>query len=530
MNILRNIKKILWYSEDKLKMKLHDWNFLKNKKQKAWLKALSHIKNNNIIALETGRIRNPDWKISDGNSTSFLTRLKKIKTLISIDNDAENYSGFKSSQDYCENYLNAKQLNKIQFINGDSVSSIKNLPDNTRLDFVLLDSANDPNLILKEFKAVELFLKKPLSVVVIDDISMPGEKGNKVIPYLTAKGYKEHKIQAFPCDCSYFIITDSGSSTVFQKNKFRPTFLLKAYNFVSKIYWEIHSTILTYLYLQSWKKRLISFQNQFGIEVNIGLKKHPASKMKIDVVIPVAHKDMEILPYCINSIQEHVKHPINKIFIISSKTDDITTFCNTNNCTFIEEDTILPINKKGIKYKVGTKDRSGWLFQQLLKLSGDTISTLDNYLIVDADTVYIRHRVFEQNNKTIFDISDEYHYSYFETYKKLLGSNIFLPASFTNHNMLINISVLKELKKKIEKRNQLKWYQAILTNIDKKESSFISEQETYGTYMFQNYRNKMILEYWFNLSLKRAKISNIKNLKRILSPFYKSLSFHSYYE
>lgn len=297
-----------------------------------------------------------------------------------------------------------------------------------------------------------------------------------------------------------------------------------------KIYWKIHSNILTYLYIQSWKKRLASFQNQFGIEVNIGLKKHSSSKMKIDVIVPVTHKDMGILPYCIKSIQKHVQHPINKIFIISARTEDITTFCNMNGCEFVDEDTVLPISKKDIKYKVGTKDRSGWLFQQLLKLSGDTISRLDNYLIVDADTVYIRPRVFEQNNKTIFDISDEYHQPYFKTYKKLLGSDIFLPASLTSHNMMINRLVLRELKNKIEKRSNLKWYQAIINNIDEKENSFISEQETYGIYMFQNYRDRMILEYWYNLSLKRAEISNIKKLTRILSPFYKSLSFHGYYE
>lgn len=221
MNILHSINRMLSDFEGKLITKLHEWNLLKNKKQKAWLEALSHIKNNNLIALETGRIRNPVWKISDGNSTYFLSRLKKVKTLISIDNDTENYSGFKSSQDYCENYLNAKQLNKIQFINGDSVSSIKNLPDNTRLDFVLLDSANDPNLILNELKAVEPFLKKPLSIVVIDDVNFPGKKGDKAIPYLIDKGYKEYKIQAFPCDCSYFIITDSSNSTISRMRKLK---------------------------------------------------------------------------------------------------------------------------------------------------------------------------------------------------------------------------------------------------------------------------------------------------------------------
>jgi len=207
MDILHIMNKILRYSLCKLRTKIHDWLFLKNKKQKAWLQALSHIDNSKIIALETGRIRNPDWRMSDGNSTYFLTRLGKIEKLISIDDDTENHSGFKNSQLYCESYLNTKQLNKIQFVNGDSVASIKKLPANTRLDFVLLDSANDPDLILNELKAVEPLLAKPLSVVVIDDVSPPGRKGDKVIPYLTAKGYKEYRIRAFPSDCSYFILS-----------------------------------------------------------------------------------------------------------------------------------------------------------------------------------------------------------------------------------------------------------------------------------------------------------------------------------
>lgn len=311
---------------------------------------------------------------------------------------------------------------------------------------------------------------------------------------------------------------------------YRPTFLVKVDKYISKRYKKILSGINTYRDRLAWKKRLISLQDQFGIEVNINLKKHSPSKTRIDVIIPVANKDMKILPYCINSIQKHVKHPINKIFIISSKTDDIRTLCDINGCTFIDENIVLPIRKKDIRYNVGLKDRSGWLFQQMLKLSGDTISKLDNYLIADADNVYIRNRVFEHNKKTIFDISDEYHRPYFETYKKLLGCDIFLPVSLISHNMLINVFVLKELKNIIEKRNHVKWYEAILKNIDQKKMSFISEQETYGNYMFQNYRNRMILEYWFNLSLKRTEISNIKNLVRIFSPFYKSLSFHSYYK
>jgi hypothetical protein len=42
--------------------------------------------------------------------------------------------------------------------------------------------------------------------VVIDDVTLPGIKGDKAIPYLISKGFKENKVKAFPCNCSYFII------------------------------------------------------------------------------------------------------------------------------------------------------------------------------------------------------------------------------------------------------------------------------------------------------------------------------------
>lgn len=181
--------------------------FLKNEKQKAWLEALSCLPNKDILALETGRIRNPEWKISDGNSTYFLTRLGRIKKLISIDDDTENHSGFAGSQLYCESYLRKRQLDKVTFINGNSIQVINQLHPQTRLDFVLLDSANDPDLILEELKAVERFLAKPLAVVAIDDVTAPGRKGDKAIPYMVGKGYVEHRVKAPPCDCSYFVIS-----------------------------------------------------------------------------------------------------------------------------------------------------------------------------------------------------------------------------------------------------------------------------------------------------------------------------------
>jgi hypothetical protein len=186
---------------------LNQRGILSNAKQRRWITAIKALDRKELVVLETGRIRNPKWVLTDGNSTYFLTGLSVVKKLISIDNDSENFTGYSGSEAYCRHYLNADQLSKIVFVNGDSRTSIANLPEDTSIDVALLDSANDPDLILDELKAVMPFLSKESSVIIIDDVSNPGKKGNMAIPYLENKGYVKHLISAAPSDCAYFFIT-----------------------------------------------------------------------------------------------------------------------------------------------------------------------------------------------------------------------------------------------------------------------------------------------------------------------------------
>lgn len=178
-----------------------------NPKQMGWAKAIKKLKRGNLTILETGRIRNPDWKNSDGNSTNFFSRINIIKRLISIDNDSENCSGFSTSEEYCKNYLSENQLKKIQFINGDSKIEISRLSkQDIILDIALLDSANNADLILEELKAVIPYMNKKGAIIIIDDVHDSGKKGDKAIPYMINLGYKAHYILAKPNDCVYFEI------------------------------------------------------------------------------------------------------------------------------------------------------------------------------------------------------------------------------------------------------------------------------------------------------------------------------------
>ena len=188
----------------------------------------------------------------------------------------------------------------------------------------------------------------------------------------------------------------------------------------------------------------------------------------------------------------------------------------------------MPIKSSQINYKPQGKDRSGWLFQQLLKLTADIVCTQEQYLVIDADTVFIRPVVFEKNSKTILYFSDEHHLPYFKAYKKMIGLSPLSPFSFVAHHMLIDRKKTAELKKRLEKKSKQLWYQSIINQINTNETSGFSEFETYGNFLLRFYPKKIYLNYWFNLSLPREDLVNINNLEKQYSPKYISISFHAH--
>jgi hypothetical protein len=272
---------------------------------------------------------------------------------------------------------------------------------------------------------------------------------------------------------------------------------------------------------QLWLKRTIKRDINFDDKVR--------SDTPIDVVIAAIDKDYDVLVHVIDSIRKNVRHPIGDILIISPESEVVKKICKTKKYVFVDENTVLPITKKDINYTVAGKDRSGWLFQQLLKYAAEKYCKQKYYLVTEADTVFLRPRVFEQNGKTLFPCSNQLcHIPYFYSYKALLGKTIYPYVNFTSHHSLINKRRLKQLKRDIELYCKKPWYRAIIENIDKTEGSSVSDYETYGQYMYNNYKNEVELEDWSNISLKRSLLSNINKLSNKFARNYKTISFHSY--
>ncbi|MFC4809656.1 DUF6492 family protein [Paenibacillus sp. GCM10023250] len=248
--------------------------------------------------------------------------------------------------------------------------------------------------------------------------------------------------------------------------------------------------------------------------------------VKIDVLIPAIAKDLQTLPYVIDAVRKQVKHPIGSIMIVAPNQKRIRQMCRRKGCRFINENTMLPITKNNIHYRSKKWERSGWLFQQLLKMSGDKIGSANYFLAIDADTVLIRPHAFRTGNKAVFYCRSWSQPEYFRTYKKLLGNKASAPKSFVTHYMLFEKSKLRQLKRTIAKKHGMRWYSAVLRKMDKSKQFAFSEFETYGNFLYARNPSGLVLRPALNKSLS-MNIANITPQRlRTLSQRFRSISFH----
>lgn len=251
---------------------------------------------------------------------------------------------------------------------------------------------------------------------------------------------------------------------------------------------------------------------------------------EIDVVVPTTTKDYNLLSRSIESIRKFVSHPVNKVFIVSKNDALIKEFCLKNNYIFVDERDILGYGPERIDYSVRGRDRSGWMFQQLLKLSGDKFTEKKNYLIVDSDTILIRAHLFSRNGVFVLLQSEAYHAPYFRSFERLFGYPVRGRLSLTSHMMIFNTDILKEMKAEIESRHETSWDEALLSTIDNNELSSTSDYETYGNWLHVHYPEKVNLKPFYNKPLARNDLQPLPDLVKKYADSYKSLSFHHYHE
>lgn len=257
----------------------------------------------------------------------------------------------------------------------------------------------------------------------------------------------------------------------------------------------------------------------------------PDPAVSIDVVIPAIENDLAILPLCIEGLRKNVVHPINNIYLVSPPSQAIIDFADRYNVTFLNEASLLGYAPSDIDYTITAGshkglNRSGWIFQQLVKLSG-CIGTGRYYLAIDADHILLKPHVFiTADHKKVFYQSSEYNPPYYKNIKKLLQ---FYPVSwfsYVSHKMIFDKEELKNLHREIEANNGsgLSWDKAVIASLDSDDVSGFSEFELFGNYVAAE--NKRMLP-WKEKMLTKNMLADYESLRHRY-PKYLSVTFPAY--
>lgn len=260
-------------------------------------------------------------------------------------------------------------------------------------------------------------------------------------------------------------------------------------------------------------------------------KKLRASEEPIDVVIPVIAKDLETLPLCLEGVRKCVLNHVKQIYLVAPKMTEIEDFCKANSLVFVDETTVLDgLTPKAVnlieQYSNGTtSDRSGWLFQQLLKLSGN-VGTCKHYLCIDSDHILVRPHVFlTDDGKTVFYQSYEKHDAYYRNIHRFFPDMKLSRLSYVAHKMLFSKEKLGELHTELEKLTGKSWVRAIRDNYNEHSFADFSEFELYGNWFPEE---EKVCRPWLQKTLRHSGMTDYETLCKRWRGSRMSVTFPAY--
>jgi len=265
------------------------------------------------------------------------------------------------------------------------------------------------------------------------------------------------------------------------------------------------------------------------VNSNLSWESGTSSAEPLEVFLLTAAKDVSVAPYAIEGVRRNLKHPLRRISIIGPDIEQLRLLAKDCDCTFVDENSLLPLKLSDLNLPIQGINRSGWMFQQLLKLAIHRICETSRYYTIDSDTVLLRPIRLEVDGKTVLYHSDEHHEPYFRKLRQLLGIEPRTPLSFVAHQMCFQPDRVAEMLKLIESRFPEKsWHQTLIDTLDLQEVSDFSEFETYGQWMLATHPAEIHREYFFNLGLTREKLTSVEQLEKQYGGEFNSLSFHGY--
>ena len=225
-----------------------------------------------------------------------------------------------------------------------------------------------------------------------------------------------------------------------------------------------------------------------------------------DIVIPVGPNDSYLLLKQLGCTQTNCIGYRNIYVVTSPKVADLIP----SSCIFIDE-SIFPFTLTELHTFANSDQshRNGWYFQQLIKLYAGSIipDILPRWLVIDADTFFLRPTSFLKDTKCLYANGTEHWPYYFNHMNRLIpGLTRVKPMSGICHHMIFEQRFVKEIMSLVEQNGDPFWI-TFLNKVGSHEhhgsygSAGASEYELYFNYMLRFHEEEIILRplHWTNV-------------------------------
>lgn len=242
-----------------------------------------------------------------------------------------------------------------------------------------------------------------------------------------------------------------------------------------------------------------------------------------DILITVAQKDFNKLPFVLKSIVQNIRG-FNQIHIVSNSivpSEAIVT------------DVYLHLDGEVLDYdfsKILMQNRIGWYRQQFIKLFQEV--TCDNYVVIDADA-YINHPIIIDSASPVFYLGREQHHKpYFECFKLICELDRIYPHSFISELMHFKRGVIQFLLSEMN-MTKTEFIDRCVQCINKiNHPSSFSEYEFYGNYVTKNWKDFYRYVNLNVLSQHKQRLWSDSELRDTVNKYSKSnydiLTMHSW--
>lgn len=246
-------------------------------------------------------------------------------------------------------------------------------------------------------------------------------------------------------------------------------------------------------------------------KIRINARRSQSRGEPVTILLPVIAKDLAGLEHTLASIRHYLRHPIERVVIVSPVDAKIAKFAKDNDAEHIVETDMLPRAMLDINAHTKDSRKIGWIRQQMIKMYANEYLGAQRILTCDSDTVFIQNVSFEtENGKMILFQTEEYRPSYEAMVKTLLGIKPLTQFNHVAHCMMFDKDLMQGLKEAITAHCGQDWVSAIKSAVESEESGDLSEFELYASYAKRTYPDKLASRYWYNRKVKPQVLSQWK--------------------